>query len=233
VRSVAYSPDGLRLAIADDDGRIDLLDTATMKIARSPDGHNGRVRAMRFSPDGALLVSAADDNSAIIWDCATGDALQGFQHGAPVSWAEFLPARGQVLTASLDGTVRLWDMRSGFERRRVAENQGDIRQVRFSPAGGNVVVVRRDEPAEIWTLPDPIQNVRVEDVMETLAALNAPRASDDARRQVGLDRRTPHPAERSGLLHWRWWARRLGLHPDYGAVTSSTAIRCGSTGFQP
>ncbi|KLU93067.1 hypothetical protein MAPG_12010, partial [Magnaporthiopsis poae ATCC 64411] len=61
VRSVAFSPDGQKLASASDDNTVKLWDAATGACEATLEGHNNRVRSVVFSPDGQKLASASDD----------------------------------------------------------------------------------------------------------------------------------------------------------------------------
>ena len=74
VRSVAFSPDGTRLASAGSDRTIRLWDAATVKPLATFSGHTDQVRSVAFSPDGRTLASASNDRTVRIWDVATGRA---------------------------------------------------------------------------------------------------------------------------------------------------------------
>ena len=58
VSSVAFSPDGLTLASADESGYITLWDLATRSPRRVINADDDEVRALAFSPDGRTLASA-------------------------------------------------------------------------------------------------------------------------------------------------------------------------------
>jgi WD40 repeat protein len=67
VCSVAFSPDGQRLASAS--GRqVMIWDTATGKELFALNGHAGDVRSVAFSPDGKCLASANEDGSIHLWE---------------------------------------------------------------------------------------------------------------------------------------------------------------------
>src|SRR5262249_18765782 len=68
VRSVAFSPDGKRVASADDDGSLKLWDTGTGQELRTLKGHTDRVNSVAFSQDGSWLASAGTDGTVKLWD---------------------------------------------------------------------------------------------------------------------------------------------------------------------
>ena len=73
--SLAYSPDGKRLAAGSAESRITLLDLINRKVLRSFVGHDGEVTALAFSPDGTRLASASHDRTGKIWDSSSGKEL--------------------------------------------------------------------------------------------------------------------------------------------------------------
>lgn len=74
VRSVAFSPDGERIASGSDDSTIRVWDAATGELVRPAlEGHQGSVQYIAFSPDGKRVVS--DDNTIQMWDAAVAAEL--------------------------------------------------------------------------------------------------------------------------------------------------------------
>jgi WD40 repeat protein len=68
VYSVAFSPDGRRLASASWDRTVKLWDTRTGQEVLSLRGHPGPVSCVAFSPDGNRLASAGYDPTVKVWN---------------------------------------------------------------------------------------------------------------------------------------------------------------------
>jgi predicted NACHT family NTPase len=75
VWSVAFSPDGQRLASASMDNTVRLWDIQTGTHLFTLDGHSDDVKSVAFSPDGQWLASASDDRTVRLWDTKAGNLL--------------------------------------------------------------------------------------------------------------------------------------------------------------
>jgi WD40 repeat protein len=75
VRSVAFSPDGKRLASAGGDGAVMLWDATNGKRLLTCFGHSGAVGPVAFSPDGKRIASGGEDRTVKVWDVATGTEI--------------------------------------------------------------------------------------------------------------------------------------------------------------
>ncbi|XP_061363523.1 WD repeat-containing protein VIP3-like [Gastrolobium bilobum] len=112
VLSVAWSPDGKRLACGSMDGTISVFDVPRARFLHHLEGHSMPVRSLVYSPyDPRLLFSASDDGNVHMYD-ADGKALVGTMSGH-ASWVlcvDVSPDGEAIATGSSDRTVRLWDL---------------------------------------------------------------------------------------------------------------------------
>ena len=75
VLSVAFSPDGTRLATGSFDNTARLWDASTGKELAVLKGHESDVMSVAFRPDGTRLATGSQDNTARLWDASTGKEL--------------------------------------------------------------------------------------------------------------------------------------------------------------
>src|SRR5215475_4833279 len=136
VYSVAFSPDGKRLATGGGEGAVKLWDVATGQELGSLKGHSNGVHAVAFSPDGKRLATGSGDRTVKLWDAATGQelgALKGHSNG--VHAVAFSPDGKRLATGSGDRTVKLWDAATGQELGALKGDRKSTRSVAFSPDG--------------------------------------------------------------------------------------------------
>jgi WD40 repeat protein/serine/threonine protein kinase len=151
--SLAFGPDGTRLASGSLDGTVRIWDARTGQQERVLTGHTLAVLHIAFSPNGRWIASASFDRTVKVWDAQTGQCTQTFtEHTGPVFGVAFSPDSGRIASTAMDETVRLWDLRSGRQERALRGHRGSGLTVAFSPDGNHVASGGEDGSVRLWDL---------------------------------------------------------------------------------
>ena len=107
--SVAFSPDGMRLAGIFSDKTVVVWDAQTGQELLSLKGHVDSVNSVAFSPDGKRLVTVSAD-LIIVWDAQTGQELLSLKaHVGDRGIVAFSSDGHRLGSVSENGTVKIWD----------------------------------------------------------------------------------------------------------------------------
>jgi len=157
VRDAIFTPDGKDIVTISDDSTARLWDAATGKSVRVFEGHTGPIRSATFAADDpdtgnphSLLVTASEDKTVRLWALDKSEPIDTFsKHGANL-WS-VAPSRDgrRVVTASDDGTARVWDV--GTKVSLPLEGHTEpVHFAMFSSDGRHVVTASNDRTARIW-----------------------------------------------------------------------------------
>ena len=151
ITSVAFSPDGTKLAEANGEGFVQVWDLESNRILRRFDGHRGTVWSVAFSPDGETLASGSSDQSVRLWDVSSGRELRNLQgYSSLVLSVAFSPDGETLASASDDQSVRLWDVSSGRELETLQGHSSWVGSVAFSPDGETLASASYDQSVRLW-----------------------------------------------------------------------------------
>jgi WD40 repeat protein len=109
VRTVAFSPDGSRIASGSDDKTIRIWDAQTGMEMHRLEGHEDLVRSVAFSSDGRWIASGGDDRVVRFWDSQTGQpvGLPLLRHSGDVMGVS-ISSDSRLFSGSVDRTIRIW-----------------------------------------------------------------------------------------------------------------------------
>jgi WD40 repeat protein len=123
--AMAITPDGTRIALADDKGRIYLRTRGRADPDRVIAAHQGPIHRLVFTPDGKHLASSGEDGVAAVWELNSGELLRRFA-GPPagVRGLGFDPAGQRLAVAERSGRIRVWDLRPNGPPREPVGHEG-------------------------------------------------------------------------------------------------------------
>ena len=138
VTSVAFSPDGTKLASGELGGMVKLWDVSSGENINTFHGYRGLSTSVAFSPDGTQLAFSISDGDGTveIREAATGKNINTIVgHLDGVQSIVFSPD-GTQLAASLSGSgVKLWEIETGKQVSTFSEKVKTAKSVAFSPDG--------------------------------------------------------------------------------------------------
>ncbi len=174
IDACAVAPDGSRVICGGFGGTLRIWDTRLCETLTVLQGSAGSVNACAFDPDGSSVVSGSADSMLWIWDARTGETLAVLQAPPPLKWklpiqgaggplefrhgyrgpsftaCTFSPDGSQVASGSADGTLRIWDVRTGETVKILNDHYGSVTACAFSPDGSRIVSGSAGGTLRMW-----------------------------------------------------------------------------------
>ncbi|RPD70204.1 WD40 repeat-like protein [Lentinus tigrinus ALCF2SS1-7] len=153
IHTVAYTPDGSKLIAGAYNGSLIIWETEGYQQLRVITKHLAVITFIVFSPDGRLMATGGTESDCYIWDLETlgqgepKSVLQG--HKGMVCSAAFSPDRNRIVTASDDGSARVWKTETGEALVILHEHTGPVWTVAFSPDGKRVASGSSDSTVKV------------------------------------------------------------------------------------
>jgi WD40 repeat protein len=159
VTSVAWSPDGTRIASAGFDRTVQIWN-AVGGNSISPmgshlltyRGHTDRVLYVAWSPDSKRIASASVDRTVQVWDAATGKTI--FTHAGHTTFAvnaiAWSPDGKLLASASNDKTIQIWDLTTNSRIYTYREHTAEVTTLAWSPDGKHIASAGNGKIVRVW-----------------------------------------------------------------------------------
>lgn len=162
--ALIFSPDGLRIITGNNEGFVELWDSATRKLdsrlayqSSANDGphllmHAASVTALAQSTDGELLASGSSAGEVKVWAVSSGTCLRTFgaAHAGAVNSLAFSADCTHLLTASTDNTARIHGLRSGKTLKEFRGHGSFVNSAHFVQNESQVVTGSADGTVRLW-----------------------------------------------------------------------------------
>lgn len=113
INDVDWSPDGAQLATVSDDRTLRLWEATTGRLELTLREHSDAVTTIDYgvSQGEAVIATGSKDTTMRLWDPRDGQAVRVFAgHEEGILDVRFSEDGGSLLSASGDGSLRLWDL---------------------------------------------------------------------------------------------------------------------------
>ncbi|XP_072746564.1 periodic tryptophan protein 2 homolog [Anoplolepis gracilipes] len=112
ISSIALNSTGDWIAIGSSHaGQLLVWEWQSETYAMKQQGHRTNMNCLAYSPDGQYIVTGGDDGKVKLWNTISGFCTLTFhEHASSISGVLFSHNRKFIASASLDGTIRAYDL---------------------------------------------------------------------------------------------------------------------------
>lgn len=150
VRSARFNSSGTRIVTTSEDGTVKMWDIAGARVFRNIQITNkGWTYTAVFNPRGGSIAVGAYGGLLDIWDVNNGKRIIQLRgHSRAINTVRFNKNGSRLLSASVDNSVKLWEIPSGRLIRTFSGRS--FNSADFSPDGKFIITANDSGKAVIW-----------------------------------------------------------------------------------
>jgi WD40 repeat protein len=147
---MSVSPNAEYLALGSWDGYLSMWNMSTGAKEAMIDLDNASAYSLSFSPDGLYLAVGRLNKTLELYEPDSKKLVRGFVgHSDIVSCIAFGPEKYKMLSASWDGSARIWDITTGIMLQKFKTNT-ILHAAIFTPDGKKIITAGDDRVIRIW-----------------------------------------------------------------------------------
>jgi eukaryotic-like serine/threonine-protein kinase len=160
VYAVAWSPDGNRLASADNNAAVQIWDTASGAYVLTYRGHTpGAAGAVAWSPDGQYVASGGSDATVQVWEASTGHKITTYTghtgYTKIVNAVAWSPNGKYLASAGEEGSVQVretltWHLIYTYKGHIGQYGGSSVNDVAWSPDSNRIASASSDYTVQVW-----------------------------------------------------------------------------------
>ena len=155
VTSVAWSPDGQRIASGSYDTTVQVWNAADGGNVYTYSGHSDFVNTVAWSLDGQRIASGSYDKTVQVWNAADGGNVYTYRgHSDFVKSVAWSPDGQRIASGSYDKTVQVWNAADGGNVYTYRGHSGSVITVAWSPDGQRIASGSYDTTVQVWNAAD-------------------------------------------------------------------------------
>ena len=159
VRSVAFSSNGKKLALASFDTKISIwqLQDGSFEYLTTLEGHESEVKFVDWHSSKDFLVSCSRDKTVWVWE-DDGNEMDCYEvlsgHTQDVKMVKWVPNTDFMLvSASYDDTIKVWDNQDDeyLCLQTITDNSSTVWSIAFSGDGNQLVTGSEDMTVKLYS----------------------------------------------------------------------------------
>ena len=134
-----------------------------VSVLKTP-GNASQINCVAFHPEGQLVAVGCWDSTVKVWDTYNKKRLKVLKgHKTSVQACIYISTT-HIVSASMDGEVRIWSTRSGITVGVINGHSAPITSINSTPSGQHLITASNDKLVKVWagSLGTPLHNLGVQ-----------------------------------------------------------------------